>query len=125
MLVAPLDANTLAKMTCGISDNLLLSVLRAWDPDGAFNPLGRVGRQKWLGVAPAMNTAMWLHPVTKGQIRVLEVEWGDDGDGGKRTWAKVLKPVEKELACGDRGVGAMMDWRDIVEEVLEQVRKFD
>ena len=33
LIVAPLDANTLAKIACGISDNLLTCVLRAWQLD--------------------------------------------------------------------------------------------
>ena len=40
---------------------------------------------------------MWKHPITKQHIKLLEGEWG---------WIKVLKPVEKELACG---MGAMAD----------------
>jgi len=35
----------------------------------------------------------------------LEQEWD---------WFKVLRPVEKELACGDTGSGAMKDWKEIV-----------
>ncbi|KAJ6024454.1 hypothetical protein N7540_005251 [Penicillium herquei] len=34
LLIAPLSANTMAKMTVGIADNLLLSVIRAWDTTG-------------------------------------------------------------------------------------------
>lgn len=57
-------------------------------------------------MAPAMNTAMWEHPVTMEQVRRLEGEWGD--------WFEVLKPVEKGLACGDVGGGAMRDWKEVV-----------
>lgn len=31
LVVAPLSANSMAKMTIGLADNLLLSVIRAWD----------------------------------------------------------------------------------------------
>ena len=31
LVVAPLSANSMAKMTAGLADNLLLSVIRAWD----------------------------------------------------------------------------------------------
>ena len=34
-------------------------------------------------------------------------------------WIEVLRPIEKELACGDVGSGAMMEWKDIVT-VIEQ-----
>ncbi len=105
MLVAPLSANTMAKVVTGISDGLLLSVIRAWDTTGLID-----GRKKRIFVAPAMNTAMWRHPITRKQIKVLEQDWGSGEDG----WVTVLRPMEKELACGDVGDGAMMDWKQIV-----------
>lgn len=108
LLVAPLSANSLAKMVNGISDGLLLSVIRAWDTTGVID-----GRKKRIFVAPAMNTAMWRHPITKKQIKVLEQDWGGDETG----WVTVLRPMEKELACGDVGDGAMLDWKLIVEHV--------
>ena len=52
LLLAPLDANTLAKMAAGLCDNLLTCVARAWD------------RSKPVLFAPAMNTAMYEHPVS-------------------------------------------------------------
>ena len=108
MLIAPLSANSLAKMVNGISDGLLLSVVRAWDTTGLID-----GRRKTIYVAPAMNTAMWRHPITKKQIKILEQDWGSPPDG----WVRVLRPMEKELACGDVGDGAMLDWRQIVQTV--------
>ncbi|KAI4770416.1 flavoprotein [Aureobasidium sp. EXF-8845] len=83
MIIAPLSANSMAKMVAG---------------------------KKPLLVAPAMNTAMWLHPVTHKQTAVLEQEWGVDAGG----WIRLIRPVEKELACGDTGGGAMREWKDIV-----------
>ncbi|ETN36378.1 uncharacterized protein HMPREF1541_08655 [Cyphellophora europaea CBS 101466] len=112
LLVAPLSANSLAKMANGISDGLLLSVIRAWDTTGIID-----ARKKRIFVAPAMNTAMWVHPITNKQVEVLEQEWGQREDG----WVSVLRPVEKELACGDVGSGAMMDWRDIVRQIEEHL----
>lgn len=108
LVVAPLSANSLAKMVNGISDGLLLSVIRAWDTTGVID-----GRRKRIFVAPAMNTAMWRHPITKKQIKVLEQDWGD----GENGWVTVLRPMEKELACGDVGDGAMLDWKLIVEYI--------
>lgn len=55
VVVAPCSANTLAKISTGLADNLGTSVLRAWD------------LAKPAVVAPAMNTAMWEHPVTAEQ----------------------------------------------------------
>lgn len=99
LAIAPLSANSLAKMAGGLCDTLLLSVLRAWDTD------------KSVVVAPAMNTAMWRHPVTALHVGVLE-GWG---------WVQVLRPVEKELACGDVGVGAMRAWEEVVAVVEERL----
>jgi len=140
MVVAPLSANGLAKISQGMSDNLFSSVIRAWDFDGLIDgarpgvtlpyDMGkmkeeleglpeafRAGRKKGIIVAPAMNTAMWSHPVTAKQLAVLEREWGV-GNGG---WFEVLRPVEKMLACGDTGSGAMRDWKAIVGVIEERL----
>lgn len=127
LVIAPLSANSLAKMVNGLSDGLLLSVVRAWDTTGLIDGVDGKGRKKRIFVAAAMNTAMWRHPVTGRQIRVLEEEWGStdgiegvegDGQAGPgKGWITVLRPMEKELACGDVGDGAMMDWREIVAHV--------
>lgn len=50
LAVVPLSANTLAKVVNGICDNLLTSVVRAWDADGRVD-----GTRKRILVAPAMN----------------------------------------------------------------------
>ncbi len=60
-----------------------------------------------------MNTAMWLQPITNQQVQVLDSDWGVRNGG----WFEVLPPMEKELACGDVGGGAMKDWREIVEVI--------
>ena len=125
MLIAPLSANELAKITQGWSDNLLLSVVRAWDTTGLVDPVRSIPGVQWaqgnegeakkkrILVAPSMNTAMWLQPVTKKHVQVLEDEWGVANGG----WFEVLHPMEKELACGDVGGGAMKDWNEIVRIV--------
>ncbi|PBP16305.1 phosphopantothenoylcysteine decarboxylase [Diplocarpon rosae] len=61
------------------------------------------------------------HPITGRQIGVLEEEWGVEGGGEGGGWFEVLKPMEKELVCGDVGDGAMMDWKDIVKVVEERL----
>ncbi|KFW95183.1 Phosphopantothenoylcysteine decarboxylase, partial [Phalacrocorax carbo] len=80
MLVAPLDANTLAKLANGICDNLLTCVIRAWD------------MRKPLLFCPAMNTAMWEHPITAQQVEQL-----------KNFGYKEIPCVVKKLVCGDEG----------------------
>ena len=59
LIVAPLDANTLAKFALGLSDNLLSCLFRAWD----FT--------RPVVLAPAMNTLMWHSPVTLRHLRQL------------------------------------------------------
>lgn len=59
MLIAPLDANTLAKIANGLCDNLLTCVVRAWHPN------------KQIFFAPAMNAAMWENPITHQHRRTL------------------------------------------------------
>ena len=54
LAITPLSANTMAKMTAGMADNLLLSVIRAWDTTGEIEGES-VGRKKII-VAAAMNT---------------------------------------------------------------------
>lgn len=140
MVVAPLSANGLAKVAQGMSDNLVSSVIRAWDFNGLIDgarpgvalpydmgksqdDLGdlpeafRGGRKKGIIVAPAMNTAMWAHPVTARHLAVLEGEWGVENGG----WFEVLRPMEKMLACGDTGSGAMRDWKEIVGVIEERL----
>ncbi|XP_068814153.1 phosphopantothenoylcysteine decarboxylase isoform X2 [Struthio camelus] len=94
MLVAPLDANTLAKIANGICDNLLTCVIRAWD------------LSKPLLFCPAMNTAMWEHPITAQQVEQLK------GFGYTE-----IPCVVKKLVCGDEGRGAMAEVWTIVEKV--------
>ncbi|CAI9157853.1 unnamed protein product [Rangifer tarandus platyrhynchus] len=96
MLVAPLDANTLGKVASGICDNLLTCVIRAWD------------RSKPLLFCPAMNTAMWEHPITEQQV------------GQLKAFGYIEIPcVAKKLVCGDQGLGAMAEVGTIVDKVKE------
>uniref|UniRef100_A0A7S0G5I5 Flavoprotein domain-containing protein n=1 Tax=Rhodosorus marinus TaxID=101924 RepID=A0A7S0G5I5_9RHOD len=60
-VIAPLSANTLAKLANGLCDNALTCTARAWDPSNAP-----------LIAAPAMNTAMWEHLLTSQQINCVE-----------------------------------------------------
>jgi len=112
LVIAPLSANCMSKIVNGMSDGLLLNVVRAWDTTGLVD-----GKKKRMFVAPAMNSAMWAHPITRKQVKVLEEDWGAGEDGTGEGWITVLRPMEKELACGDVGDGAMMDWKAIVGHV--------
>lgn len=92
MVIAPLSANTLAKIANGFCDNLLTSVIRAWD-----------WKNKKIFFAPAMNTYMWDNIITSTHVCTL-TSWG----------AILIPPVSKTLACGDVGIGAMARVEDIV-----------
>lgn len=99
LVIAPLTANTLAKIVHGFCDNLLTSVVRAWD------------HQYPIVVAPAMNTKMWENRPTVDQIYEL------------RTMRRfhVVYPVEKCLACGEKGMGAMAPISEIVRTVRDVI----
>lgn len=112
LCIAPLSANTLGKITNGLCDNLLCSVVRAWDTEGSID-----GKKKRILAAPAMNTAMMRHPITARQLRTLDEDWGVKNGG----WFEVLGSTEKALACGDVGDGAMKEWQEIVEIIKERM----
>jgi len=111
LVVAPLGANTLAKMANGLCDNLLTCIYRAW----LMN--------KPIVVAPAMNTDMWEHPVTHEHLGVLHTRHDRSRpmtQNNPRIDAQnfaIVNPAKKQLACGTTGVGAMADIKDIVEAV--------
>ncbi|XP_001960237.2 phosphopantothenoylcysteine decarboxylase [Drosophila ananassae] len=95
LVIAPLSANSLSKIATGICDNLVTCVVRAWD------------LQKPLLFAPAMNTRMYDHPITREQIDKI-VSWG----------YKEIPCISKTLMCGDTGNGAMAEVPTIVQAVL-------
>ncbi|KAM0749770.1 flavoprotein [Meredithblackwellia eburnea MCA 4105] len=98
VLIAPCSANTLAKISNGICDNILTSLLRALP---TFVP---------VFLFPAMNTHMYSHPMTSKQLKVVTEELGYEVHG----------PIPKMLACGDIGIGAMTEWSHIVELIVEK-----
>jgi phosphopantothenoylcysteine decarboxylase len=115
LLIAPLDANTLAKLANGLADNCLTCVWRAWDAD------------RPVVLAPAMNTLMWQHPLTARHLRQLAADAGagpapDHLDlEALVAWInrasprlRIVSPQSKRLACGDLGIGAMADLADLV-----------
>lgn len=102
-LIAPLDANTMAKLANGLCDNLLTCVARAWDI--------REVKRRPVVVCPAMNTFMYEHPITSRQLGVLREEFG----------FTVVDCVEKVLMCGDVGLGAMASVETIAGAVKNLV----
>ena len=84
LVVAPLTANTMARLAHGLADDLLTETA-----------LAHCGP---LLLAPAMNTAMWEHPATQANLALL-VERG----------AEIVGPDDGELAEGLVGTGRMAD----------------
>jgi phosphopantothenoylcysteine decarboxylase / phosphopantothenate---cysteine ligase len=93
VVVAPLSANTLAKIAHGLCDDLLSTTLCA------------TPKQTPILLCPAMNTHMWVHPLTQRNVDILTATHRFD-------WKM---PVEKRLACGDVGVGGLVDPIEILQ----------
>src|SRR5215211_1779487 len=83
-VIAPLTANTLAKLAHGLADNVVTEAALAH-----HGP---------LLVAPAMNTRMWQHPATKVNVDLL-----------RNRGVELVGPEAGELAEGDRGIGRMAE----------------
>jgi phosphopantothenoylcysteine decarboxylase len=123
LLVAPLDANTLAKFAGGLADNCLTCVWRAWEP------------ARPVVLAPAMNTLMWEHPLTGRHLRQLAADAGVGAVPADLDLTAVLRhindscprlrvvpPQVKLLADGDFGAGGLAALDDIVNSVATMLR---
>lgn len=98
LVIAPLTANTLARLAHGLADDVLAEAALAHDGP--------------VVVAPAMNVRMWEHPATQANAAVLRARG-----------VEILGPAEGELAEGEVGAGRMVEPELIaarVEELLEQ-----
>ena len=92
ILVAPLTANTISKLTTGSSDDLASTVILASD--------------KNVFLAPAMNVRMWEHPSTKENLNKL-----------KKFGYKIIGPEVGDMACGEFGEGKMTEPNEIIKEI--------
>ncbi len=92
ILVAPASADFLAKAANGLADDLLSTLVLA--------------RCCGLMVAPAMNVEMWEHPATQRNLRQLR----EDG-------VVFAGPAAGDQACGETGMGRMMEAEEIALEV--------
>src|ERR671928_1207107 len=97
LVVAPLTANTLAKLAHGLADDLVTEAALAHDGP--------------VLVAPAMNHRMWAHPATQANAALL-VERG----------VELIGPEEGELAEGEHGVGRMAEPGAIAARCEELLR---
>jgi phosphopantothenoylcysteine decarboxylase / phosphopantothenate---cysteine ligase len=84
LVVAPLTANTLAKLANGLADNLVA--------EAALAHRGPVL------LAPAMNPRMWAHPATQANVEAVHARG-----------AVLVGPDEGETAEGEWGLGRMVE----------------
>jgi len=98
LLIAPLSANTLAKLAHGLADSVLTQAALAFEGP--------------VLAAPAMNPRMWAHPATRENVARL-----------RERGVVLVGPDEGELAEGEWGVGRMSEPEEIfqrVEAVIER-----
>ena len=93
ILIAPATADVMAKLVHGLADDLLTTLCLARDCP--------------LLVAPAMNRQMWEHPATRRNVGQLKA------DG-----ATLLGPAAGEQACGEVGLGRMLEPEALCEAVI-------
>ena len=120
MLIAPLSAHTLSKFANGLCDDTLSCVFRAWEFNG--------NTTKPVLVAPAMNTAMYNHPLTKQQLTTIQnffttstttttSKEQEQQQQQRTTTITIIQPQSKLLACGDIGNGALASVDTIIQSV--------
>jgi phosphopantothenoylcysteine decarboxylase/phosphopantothenate--cysteine ligase len=86
LLIAPATADLVARLALGLADDLLATAFLALEP------------AKRVLLAPAMNTVMWDKPQVQAHVAALRA-------GG----ATIIAPVAGNLACGEQGIGAMVE----------------
>lgn len=92
ILVAPASADFIARLANGMADDLLATLCLA--------------RDCLLMIAPAMNRQMWENPATQRNLSLLR----HDG-------IKILGPASGEQACGEIGMGRMLEACELIEAV--------
>jgi len=105
ILIAPATANTISKISFGLSDDLASTVVFASD--------------KKIFIAPAMNVRMWEHKSNKENLKKL-IDFGHE----------IIGPETGEMACGEYGMGKMSEPEIILNYInnyfktLENKKKF-
>lgn len=92
VVIAPITANTMAKLVHGEADSLLTTLVLA--------------TQAKIIIAPAMNQQMWINSATQNNLKTLQ-----------QRGYHILGPAEGEQACGDIGAGRMLEPLDIAREM--------
>ena len=94
VLIAPATAGLIARMAQGIADDLLTTLVLATDAK--------------VAIAPAMNQAMWRDPATQVNTQLLQ-----------NRGIKVFRPVYGSQACGDVGMGRMLEAPELAVRTAE------
>ena len=100
LVVAPLSANTLAKLAHGLADNVLTQTALAFDGP--------------VLVAPAMNPRMWGNDATQANVEALRARG-----------VELVGPEEGDTAEGELGVGRMSEPAEIFERATSLLAKRD
>ena len=93
-LIAPATANIIAKIACGIADDMLSTTVLATKAP--------------VMIAPAKNTGMWENPATQQNLRTLCARG-----------VHIVSPAVGHLACGDSGAGKLEDVTVITQRALD------
>ncbi len=92
-VIVPATANMIGKIANGIADDMLSTTIMA--------------TQSPVFIFPAMNTAMYQNPIVQDNIKKL-----------KKFGYHIFGTKTGVLACGDVGVGKLLDWQEIVKEIV-------
>ena len=92
IVVAPATANTISKLSSGMSNDLASTVILASNKD--------------IYLAPAMNVRMWEHTSTKENLFKL-----------KNYGYKIIGPEIGDMACGEFGKGKMTEVNEIIKQI--------
>ncbi len=97
LLIAPATANMIAKIACGLADDLLTCIA--------------LGTKAKILIAPAMNTEMYHNKIVQENIGKL-----------KSLGMNFIQPIKAKLVCGTVGEGHIAEIEDIVAAVLENLK---
>ncbi len=97
-VIAPATANTINKLSNGIADNLITQIALAFKGE--------------ILLAPAANTNMYLNNTTKASLKMLKI----------LNFQEIV-PQKKQLACGDEGIGALAEPKEIFHKSAQMLLK--
>ena len=100
ILIAPATANTISKISFGLSDDLASTVVFASD--------------KKIFIAPAMNVRMWEHQSNKENLKKL-IDFGHE----------IIGPETGEMTCGEYGMGKMSEPVTIINHINNYFKKLE